>query len=179
MELVKRRAAPRWAVRVKTHFFQGTSTVIAQFLLQIQNKKMRNIRSGAFRWQISKSIKVITQFVYLENWIKVVKYNIRWGISTSLKVIACMFTPALTVLKTIKFEMFDLYNLDQGNGVQHSPWCYSVAYINVYNSRNLHFCTSSHLVQDIKVPNIWPCKLSSRSQSTIVVMSFCVDFQAL
>ena len=40
-------------------------------------------------------------------------------ISTSIKVIACIFMPSLTIFKILTFQMFDIENLGQGHRVQH------------------------------------------------------------
>ena len=49
-----------------------------------------------------------------------------WRISTSIKVMASLFMLVLTVSETLRFEKFDLENVDQGHGVQHSQWIYSM-----------------------------------------------------
>ena len=61
-------------------------------------------------------------------------YNgaIRWRISTSVKVIRCIFVIALTVSEILMFQMSDLENLGQDHGVQQSQWSHSIANINLY-----------------------------------------------
>ena len=53
-----------------------------------------NIRNGAVRWQISKSIKDITHFA-----------------------------PAFTNSEILAFQIVDVENVGQGRVVQHSQWC--------------------------------------------------------
>ena len=45
---------------------------------------------------------------------------IRWKILTSKNVTIRIFTPALTVTKTLTFQMFHLENVDQDHRVQHT-----------------------------------------------------------
>ena len=45
---------------------------------------------------------------------------IRWQISICIKVVARIFTPALTVFEILTFQMFDRENLRRGHRVQHS-----------------------------------------------------------
>ena len=64
--------------------------------------------------------KILT-FECLTLKIKVIKYNtrsdaMRWQMPTCLRVIASIFTLALTVSEILRFEMFDLENLGHGHG---------------------------------------------------------------
>ena len=51
---------------------------------------------------------------------------IRWRILPFTKVVAHIFKLALTVSEILSFEMSDIANLDQGQGVQHSERSRSV-----------------------------------------------------
>ena len=64
---------------------------------------------------------------------------IRWRIRTSTTVVKRIFTPILTVSEILRLETFDLENLGQGHGEQHSQWSHSTMNINVYKSPNSPF----------------------------------------
>ena len=73
-----------------------------------------------------------------------VEYNIRnnairWRISTSVKVIARIFTLALAVFEIWTFQMFDFESLGQGHRIQHSQLCHSMANGNLYESQHAFF----------------------------------------
>ena len=53
--------------------------------------------------------------------------GIRWQISTSKKIILHIFVLALAISEIFTFQMFDLENLSQGHGVQHSLLPHSMA----------------------------------------------------
>ena len=61
---------------------------------------------------------------------------IRGLMTASLKVISRISTLALTVSAMLRYEMFDLENLVQTHGVQHSQWSYSMANTKVNKSHN-------------------------------------------
>ena len=56
-----------------------------------------------------------------------------------------------TVFYIFTFEIFDLEKPGQGQRVQHSQWCHSIANIEIYKFRLLQFCASIHRVQDINI----------------------------
>ena len=75
---------------------------------------------------------------------KVIEYNIhngdiRWQISTIVKVTWRIFVTAVTVAELLMFQICNLENRDQGHGVQHSQRSYSMAIINLYTFILEHF----------------------------------------
>ena len=61
-------------------------------------------------------------------------HQVQHSLSTSIKVIARIFTPSLTVSEILRFDKFDLANLGQSHGIQHSQWSRSIVNINLYKS---------------------------------------------
>ena len=62
------------------------------------------------------------------------------------KVAQCIFTLALAITE-IDFNIFPIFNLQivgYCRGVQYSQCCPSMTNINIYKSRRMHFCSSSH-----------------------------------
>ena len=73
----------------------------------------------------------------------------------------------------LRFEMFNLENLYQGHGEQHSQRPNSMANVNVYKSREWA-CSVAHTVFQILLFQIlWPWKRRSRSQYSVFAMSPC------
>ena len=97
------------------------------------------------------------------------KYNIRndfirWRISTSIEVIARIFTLAFTVLEIKTFQMFDLENL--GSQCSHS-----MAKVNVYKSHNWAFSLAIAVFQILLFQIVWPWKSRLRSRCTKFAMA--------
>ena len=89
--------------------------------------------------------KCITRkYLTLKMNFKVIEYNIhngdiRWEISTILKVTWRIFATAVTVSELLMFQMCNLENRGQGHGEQHSQRSYSMTIINLYTFILEHF----------------------------------------
>ena len=68
----------------------------------------------------------------LENKVKVTEYNIcsdaiRWRIPTSIKVAALVFILTVSVSEILRFNIFDLENVGQGQNAKFMQWHHSMA----------------------------------------------------
>ena len=66
------------------------------------------------------------------------------------------FALALTVFEILPFEIFDIEELGQGQRVQHSQLCHSMANVEIYKYHLLQFRISFHRFRDI---DIWSLTL--------------------
>ena len=114
----------------------GNMHCLCTFLLQMHSNTISDLENvgqnngaqylhGAILSQISKAIKEITRFrvsfhhfqdmsisfFSFENLGKGRNDAIQWRISTSIQVIPCIYTPALTVFEILTIQLFDLENL--------------------------------------------------------------------
>ena len=121
----------------------------------MHSKKMFNLENGLVKHSIRKDA-------------------IRWRISTVIKVIARIFTLALTVLKTLTFHTCDLEILGKSHRVQHSQWFRSMA----NKSHSMNFYASFHQFRDIEVLKCLTLKFRSRSRSN-TVMPFGGEYKHL
>ena len=106
--------------------------------------------------------------------VKVMQYNIRngaipWQISTSVKVIWCIFAIALAVSEILMFQICDLEKIDQGHKVQHLQWFHSIVNIDLFKSHTWAFFASTHPFRDIHISTFLPWKCTSSTPFTLVL----------